>query len=214
MEALALRLPPRAAIGDNPAVLGEALRDEVNLAVWERQLPLHIGDYARCLLGLGEPLSESLTLELPDPEAPLDLSNLARRFADIDGHAGFLADVAWLVRAFACLLDARRIGLRLRRLDRAMCPRYHVDHVPLRLITTYAGAGSHWLQEGQMPLSRLGDPAAEPAAVPAGQTLAAGHVALFKGEKWLGNEGRGVIHRSPDVLPGEARLLLTLDWLA
>lgn len=214
MEALALRLPPRAAIGDNPAVLGEALRDEVNLAVWERQLPLHISDYARCLLGLGEPLSESLTLELPDPEAPLDLSNLARRFADIDGHAGFLADVAWLVRAFACLLDARRIGLRLRRLDRAMCPRYHVDHVPLRLITTYAGAGSHWLQEGQMPRHRLGDPAAEPAAVPAGQTLAAGHVALFKGEKWLGNEGRGVIHRSPDVLSGEARLLLTLDWLA
>lgn len=214
MEALAPRLPPRAAIGDNPAVLGEALRDEVNLAVWERQLPLHISDYARCLLGLGEPLSESLTLELPDPEAPLDLSNLARRFADIDGHAGFLADVAWLVRAFACLLDARRIGLRLRRLDRAMCPRYHVDHVPLRLITTYAGAGSHWLQEGQMPRSRLGDPAAEPAAVPAGQTLSAGHVALFKGEKWLGNEGRGVIHRSPDVLPGEARLLLTLDWLA
>ncbi len=44
-----------AAIGDNPAVLGEALRDEVNLAVWERQLPLHISDYARCLLGLGNP---------------------------------------------------------------------------------------------------------------------------------------------------------------
>ncbi len=114
-------------------------------------------------------MSESLTLELPDPEAPLDLSNLARRFADIDGHAGFLADVAWLVRAFACLLDARRIGLRLRRLDRAMCPRYHVDHVPLRLITTYAGAGSHWLQEGQMPRSRLGDPAPSPLPCPSGR---------------------------------------------
>lgn len=214
MEALALRPPPRVAISDNLAVLGEALRDEVNLAVWERRLPLHITDYAQCLLGLEEPLSESLTLELADPEAPLDLGSLARRFADIDGHAAFLADVAWLVRAFACLLDARRIGLRLRRLDRAMCPRYHVDHVPLRLITTYAGVGSHWLQEGQMPRSRLGDPAAEPTAVPAGQTLAPGHVALFKGEKWLGNEGRGVIHRSPEVMPRDARLLLTLDWLA
>ena len=39
MQALALRLPPRAAIGDTPAVLGEALREEVNLAVWERPLP-------------------------------------------------------------------------------------------------------------------------------------------------------------------------------
>ncbi|UXY52966.1 DUF1826 domain-containing protein [Pseudomonas tohonis] len=214
MQALALRLPPRAAIGDTPAVLGEALREEVNLAVWERPLPPRIADYARRLLQLGEPLSESLALELADPEAPPDLGDLARRFHDIEGRADFIADVAWLVRAFACLLDARRVGLRLRRLDRAMCPRYHVDHVPLRLITTYAGAGSQWLREGQMPRSRLGDAAAEPKAAPAGQAMGAGHVALFKGEKWIGNEGRGVIHRSPDVMPGDARLLLTLDWLA
>jgi len=214
MQALALRLPPRAAIGDTPAVLGEALREEVNLAVWERPLPPCIADYARRLLQLGEPLSESLTLELADPEATPDLDDLARRFHGIEGRADFIADVAWLVRAFACLLDARRVGLRLRRLDRAMCPRYHVDHVPLRLITTYAGAGSQWLREGQMPRNRLGDAAAEPKAVPAGQAMDAGHVALFKGEKWIGNEGRGVIHRSPDVMPGDARLLLTLDWLA
>lgn len=41
-----------------------------------------------------------------------------------------------------------------------------------------------------------------------------GHVALVKGERWLGNEGRGLIHRSPSLAPGQRRLLLTLDWLA
>ncbi|OWJ95369.1 hypothetical protein B6S59_09090 [Pseudomonas sp. A46] len=213
---LALKQPcqPLQVQGDTPAVLGDALRDEVNLAIWRRQLPLHIQGFANSLLALGEPLAESLTLELADADGEPDLSGLARGFADLEGHAGFIADLGWLVRAFACLLEARRIGLRLRRLDKAMCPRFHVDHVPLRLITTYAGIGSQWLREGEMSRARLGDPKAEPSSIVDNQQLAAGHVALFKGEKWLGNEGRGIIHRSPQPAPGESRLLLTLDWLA
>jgi hypothetical protein len=59
----------------------------------------------------------------------------------------FVADVTWLVAAYTCLVGARRVGLRLRVLDGAMCPRFHVDNVPLRLLTTYAGSGSQWLEE-------------------------------------------------------------------
>ncbi len=59
-------------------------------------------------------------------------------------------------------LGARRVGLRLRVLDKAMCPRFHVDHVPVRLITTYAGVGSEWLAEGAMDRRQLGSPTAEP----------------------------------------------------
>ena len=95
-----------------------------------------------------------------------------------------------------------------------MCPRFHVDHVPLRLITSYAGVGSEWLEEGAMPRSRLGQPDAEPTDEAVIQRLDTGHVALAKGEKWQGNEGRGLIHRSPQPPAGQRRLLLTLDWLA
>ncbi len=203
---------PQQVHGGSPEVLGEVLRDGVNLAIWQRQLPLHVQGFANSLLALGEPLAESLCVELQgmddDPRPP----SLAAGFADLEGYQGFVADVGWLVRAFACLVDARRIGLRLRRLDRAMCPRFHVDHVPLRLITTYAGAGSQWLREEEMPRSGLGNPALEPEGVD-NQQMGAGDVALFKGEKWVGNEGRGIIHRSPPVAPGESRLILTLDWL-
>ena len=68
-----------------------------------------------------------------------NLHGLASGFSDLEGYEGFIADVSWLVSAFACLLGAKRIGLRLRALDKAMCPRFHVDHVPVRLITTYCG---------------------------------------------------------------------------
>ncbi len=95
-----------------------------------------------------------------------------------------------------------------------MCPRFHVDHVPLRLITTYAGAASEWLREDAMSRRRLGEAAAEPFDAALIEQLNAGEVALFKGEKWQGNEGAGIIHRSPLAAPDKKRLILTLDWLA
>jgi hypothetical protein len=214
MLAYRLRPAPRQALGEDIQVLTEVLRDEVNLAVWQRRLPAQIEDFAAALLAQGESLAQSMTLELATPDSAPNLDGLVAQYADLPGQAAFLADVAWLVRAYACLLDAERIGLRLRVLDKAMCPRFHVDHVPLRLITRYAGVGSQWLEEGGRPRSGLGQPGAEPQDAAAIRQLQAGHVALAKGEKWQGNEGRGLIHRSPQPPAGERRLLLTLDWLA
>lgn len=203
---------PQQVFGDTPAELGDALHDGINLAVWQRPLAQNIADFVQALLALGEPLAESLMLEPAANDLPLP--PLAEAYQDIAGHAEFVADITWLMSAFVCLVEARRVGLRLRVLDNAMCPRFHVDHVPLRLITTYAGVGSEWLREDAMPRHRLGEPAAAPADVRKIKQLRAGEVALFKGEKWQGNEGAGIIHRSPQVGTGERRLILTLDWLA
>ncbi|VVN94429.1 hypothetical protein PS691_02126 [Pseudomonas fluorescens] len=208
------RQKPRQVHGENPEVLTQILEDNVNLALWQRQLPVHIADFGALLLSLDQPLAESLSLELESDDAQPNLRGLASGFSDLEGYQGFIADVSWLVSAFACLLGARCIGLRLRVLDKAMCPRFHVDHVPVRLITTYAGIGSQWLREGAMDRQQLGKPDAEPQDDSEIQQVACGEVALLKGEKWHGNEGFGLIHRSPQPAPGERRLILTLDWLS
>ncbi|KAB0499343.1 MULTISPECIES: DUF1826 domain-containing protein [Pseudomonas] len=200
--------------GDTPKALTGILDDGVNLALWQRQLPAHIADFGGLLLSLNEPLAEALSLEMPGDDAEPNLHGLASGFSDLEGYEGFIADVSWLVSAFACLLGAQRIGLRLRVLDKAMCPRFHVDHVPVRLITTYAGIGSQWLKEGAMDRRQLGKPEAEPQDDSLIQQITSGEVALLKGEKWQGNEGFGLIHRSPQLAPGERRLILTLDWLS
>lgn len=210
----ASRVRPRQVSGDQPQVLAEVLQDGVNLAIWQRPLPAPVAVLVEQLLARGRPLNLAFTLELATPEDEPNLQGLRDACVGLAGHEAWVADVAWLVRAYACLLDARRIGLRLRMLDRAMCPRFHVDHVPLRLITSYAGVGSQWLREGGMERSRLGQPEAEPTDEGLIERAAAGHVLLAKGENWLGNEGGGLIHRSPQPLAGEPRLLLTLDWLA
>jgi hypothetical protein len=93
-----------------------------------------------------------------------------------------------------------------------MCPRFHVDHVPVRLITTYAGIGSQWLREGVMDRRQLGQADAEPGERI--EQIHCGEVALLKGTKWHGNEAHGLIHRSPSLKTDERRLILTLDWLA
>lgn len=216
MLAPSLKLRPviRQVQGDTPKALTGILDDGVNLALWQRQLPAHIADFGRLLLSLNEPLAESLSLEMSNDDAEPNLHGLASGFSDLEGYEGFVTDVSWLVSAFTCLLGARRIGLRLRVLDKAMCPRFHVDHVPVRLITTYAGIGSQWLKEGAIDRRQLGKPEAEPQDDSLIQQITSGEVALLKGEKWHGNEGFGLIHRSPQPAPGERRLILTLDWLS
>ena len=202
------------AQGDTPGILTRILDDDTNLAVWQRQLPAHIGDFAAMVLSMNQSLAESLVVDLPEEDSQPVLNGLAAGFNDVQGHEGFLADIAWLVSAFACLLGAKRVGLRLRTLDKAMCPRFHVDHVPVRLVTTYAGAGTQWLKEGAMDRRRLAQPEAEPRDARQIQQFRSGDVALLKGERWQGNEGFGLIHRSPEPVSGERRLILTLDWLA
>ncbi|WP_434518289.1 DUF1826 domain-containing protein [Pseudomonas sp. NFX1] len=194
--------------GDSPQVLTEVLQDNVNLAVWRRRMPAQLEDFAQLVVSLGQPLADQRVIDVDEQLAPA-LPGLLYETADLQGYESFVADVAWLVAAYTCLLGARRLGLRLRVLDAPMCPRFHVDHVPLRLLTSYAGPGSEWLQEGAIDRRELHQ--AMPA-VDNIQRLQAGDVAVLKGEKWQGNEGAGLVHRSPSG--HQRRLLLSLDWLA
>ncbi len=138
------------------------------------------------------------------------------------GREIFATDIACLVEIYADLLGCPAIGLRLEGLGRSMCPRFHVDHTGIRLLCTYRGPGTEWLEEEAADRARLGLPSVgicddesgimlDPAGVRRIEPYA---IALLKGSKWQGNAGRGVIHRSPKV-SAEAgpRVLLALDAL-
>jgi hypothetical protein len=45
------------------------------------------------------------------------------------------------------------------------------------------------------------------------QQLNCGDVALIKGTRWEGNENAGLVHRSPELIANEKRLVLTLDFI-
>ncbi|WP_283101642.1 MULTISPECIES: DUF1826 domain-containing protein [unclassified Halomonas] len=140
---------------------------------------------------------------------------MARHLPVAEHARPLLDDVRFITEAMAFLFDTSTIGVRLGVLEGAMCPRFHVDNLAVRLVTTYAGPASEWLPEHAVNRVGLGaphpdkpDPLRDAAAI---EHLEVGDIALFKGEGWIGNEGHGLVHRSPQPAVGEKRLFLALD---
>lgn len=115
------------------------------------------------------------------------------RALDLEASTVFATDVARLVELFATLTDAQGVGIRLETTDRQTCPKWHTDRVGLRLMTTYTGPGTEWLDGDATHRASTGD------------------VLIAKGELWPSAPG-ACVHRSPDP-QGATRLLLTLDEL-
>lgn len=204
------------AEGREPQLLGGIYRDDVNIAIWHRKLGETLSQAADSILDQFPALKISL---IASPEAI---------YPAIDRELGFSAeskvlaeDIAHLADIYASLFDLNRVGLRVSALDRAMCPRFHVDRVPCRLVTTYQGAATEWLpnifaDRTKLGVGNQGKPDDQSGLFDCAndvQYLGRGDVALLKGESWEGNEGNGLIHRSPRLSGNIRRLLLTLDFM-
>jgi len=136
------------------------------------------------------------------------------------GRDALLADIDFLGSVYADLLGCPAIGLRLEAVDRAMCPRLHKDHTGIRLLCTYRGPATEWLDDCYVNRDRLGNgsdglPDETSGAMRPGAEIESAKpfdVVLLKGSLWQGNAARGAIHRSPAVGSHEApRVLLAMD---
>lgn len=203
-----------SAYGTSPTALADIYDDDVNIAVWQRELPEALARAVDGIMTSNRAIETSMTVS---PESAAD--GLAESLRD-DALMPIVNDAAKLVDMFCCLFDIPRVGLRLVTLDTTMCPRFHVDRVPARLITTYSGVATEWVPHEHVDRTKLGPlsggrPDAETGLYGSSeniQSLACGEVALLKGESWEGNEDAGLVHRSPAVPINTRRLLLTLDF--
>jgi len=193
------------------SVLPRIFEERINIAIFQRTLPaeISISANAQCQTSrdwqygwLGNPtetLKEDLYRKLPEPSA---------------GEA-LIEDITAIAEAIAYLFDTDTVGIRLRLLTAAMCPRFHCDNLPVRLVATYAGPGSEWLPEHAINRAGLGAPAPHRPDIvrdsSAIQRMQAGDIALIKGSGWEGCEEHGLVHRSPALSQGQKRLLLTID---
>lgn len=215
-------IPPSTRHLREIAELTALYDDEVNVCVLNRSID-RIGqrtiDFAQQVLAQKD-YSRSIVV---DAERP-DLRELA---LDDEPESGpLLSDIACWIQVFADLLGPPRVGVRLCSVREAMCPRFHVDRVMARLILTYHGPGTEWLDSCDVDRRHLGLQTSHltdetsglirhPSAVQKMQSFSVG---ILKGEAWPGNLGRGAVHRSPMLAPtqrlsGERRVLLTLDGL-
>ena len=171
-------------IAHDEAAFEAIFEDGVNLVVWRRNGrapaidPTFVDPPRRLMRSVG---GQSVS------------SQDVARALDLEAPTPFATDVARLVELFATLTDAQGVGIRLEATARQTCPKWHTDRVGLRLMTTYTGPGTEWLDGDATHRASTGD------------------VLIAKGELWPSAPG-ACVHRSPDP-QGATRLLLTLDEL-
>lgn len=206
-----------AAESHEPTIFADIFQEQSNIAIWRRDLSFNLQHYIADFLHCNRPLQASMTVTAQNAQAGIN-----ELLGDSDENNPLSADIAGLVDMFCYLFELKEVGLRLTTLERAMCPRFHVDSVPCRLVTTYQGAATQWLAHQIVDRTKLGKGNNGLPDERSGiyqnpddiQQLNAGDVALLKGERWEGNENAGLVHRSPAVNEGERRLLLTLDFIS
>ena len=193
-----------------PTVLSDIYKEEINIAIWRRQKKFLVKEF----LELNPKFKKEMVL------TPQDALSRIRESFD-NNMTEVSEDIAELVDMFCYLFELKQVGMRLKVLDQAMCPKFHVDKVPCRLVTTYQGRATQWLPHELVDQTKLGWgcnglPDSESGLYQSEsdiQQLDCGDVALLKGTLWEGNENGGLVHRSPGLIANEKRLVLTLDFM-
>lgn len=201
---------------DNIDVLTRLYDENINLAVYKRDVTAEISSYVETFLKCEDTFSLVQVVELDEIQDKLNAL-----LPDYNFKESFVSDLYNICDMFAVLFDLKEVGLRLSILEHAMCPRFHVDHIPCRLLTTYGGVGTEWLSEDNLDRNKLGrgskgmpdDASGIYTDVKLINKVGSWDIALLKGEAWINNAGKGIVHRSPEISKTSPRLLLSLDFV-
>lgn len=217
LQSISIPRYAHAFLSDELADLSAIYESDINICVVKRSVDSALDNFINTLL----PTKNEVSFVENIKPSEFDFSHLIKNAEHLPGYRDFCMDVGRLAVIFSDLFDLKRVGLRLRTLDKPMCPRFHVDSVTCRLVCTYGGMGTEWLEDVYVDHVKLGSASAglmdehsglilDPDAAHIMPTYAVG---LLKGNAWEGNEQHGAVHRSPQfnqALP--RRLLLTLDF--
>lgn len=161
---------------------------DTQMVLWHRELPKEALDYIASLSSANLMCSKQVLTEGTMPDLP--------SFPSGPGKEALVHDLRLMADILIELMDSDAIGFRTEIMKRAMCPNFHIDRVGIRLVTTFQGLGTEWLENEETMAAPLFS------------------VALLKGSLWQRNEGKGIQHRSPMLSEGEPnRIVFVMDAL-
>jgi hypothetical protein len=209
---------PEVHFGQEPSVLTRIAEPSACLCLWLRELP---AAFSAWISGWLSQLEFSIDVEERIEEvAPRFLERLRQAGCSEDQRLHWLVDdIEMLAAVFARVAGKRRIRLRLTTVRDAGCEKFHADTLELRLLCTYAGPGTEWVEPSAVKASQLARAGgsveeANRLIVPEGKirVMDTGAVALFKGRLYPDHSGLGLVHRSaPVCCIRDYRLRLCLD---
>ena len=115
-----------------------------------------------------------------------------------------LSEMSEIISKFASVSGAQRLKIQFMRVMDSSCPLFHIDRIGLRLLCTFVGPGTEWLDDAHVRRKFLGKGGNQKIAKPEAivYSLQPFQVCLLKGEAGLNQRGRGIVHRSPHVPEG------------
>ena len=180
-------------------------KPDMELVIWRRALPM-------CLQTWLDRMDASCLPDLRILVRPGDLPRAVEPHLDEIGMpAGdmrdlLVGDVDDLVSAFAGIARSDFVDVRLARVSHDSCWKFHRDYVEARLLTTYRGPGTEWVQ----PIHAERALRAQKRFKGPLEHIRGNDVAIFKGN--CAGPGSGIVHRSPPIAgTGCTRLLLSLN---
>ncbi len=191
-------LQSSARISPSADILPEIKQEACSLAIWQR-------DPLRDVETIMVPEAQDIRFNTPIAILPERLNEAMSQagFAELPVRKALIEDIAQLARRYGAIMALDALSVRLEIVTTDSCRKFHADYVPARLITTYVGSGSDWIEPEDAGRVRNG---LAPRQI---NSLSAGDVGIFKGKLgW----GEPIIHRSPPIAgTGERRLLLVLN---
>lgn len=205
----------KSYVTEDSTKFSEIFDKNINITIWNRKLNSLISDASEHLLKSNPQLQFS---EILEPQNVVE--SLKDKFGSKEDLTLLYNDISRLVNTFCDLFVLNKAWLRLDAIDHPMCPRFHTDLVVCRLVTTYLGPATQWLPHHLVNRTKLGYGNEGKSDEESGlfkdeddiEQLEVGNVALLKGEGWKGNEGFGLVHRSPKTKETYHRLYLTIDF--
>lgn len=193
-----LTKPSIACIENDAKALLAVRETSVSIGLWNRELPGSIT--ALSLYGVGKVQITTNQHGLhSDLSQALDEAGYNRSPA----RTALIEDVQILAGHFLKAMRAKLVEVRLEKITTNACRKFHADYVTARLITTYQGQGTQWLDSDATEDCDCGDPHNI-------QQMQTGDVAMFKGRLW--SKDNPAIHRSPPIEgTGEERLVLVMN---
>ncbi len=192
---------------DNLESLKEFKDTDYKLGILEREQPEGAGSFFQKLMKNDFGIEGTLSsINLKEDLKNLVQEIIPNQLSSTEFYNYWLADMETVCRTFLLIekTDTLCFWLGTKR----ECRRYHVDNVPRRLLVTYAGQGTEWIQN--QDADRLAYEAGEP-----NEKIVRDKSKLNFIDKWniaifIGGSN-GILHRTPDSALNGPSILMKLD---
>lgn len=195
-----------------PTDLRTILNTDVNLAYYKRERDQHMEQYIMWLIR-----HSTKGIDMVVNRRELE-GAIANQMNDVGpGNIGKIKmeeDIIKLASLFFEITGAPNLRLILKIVSDDACRKFHTDAYDLRLLCTYSGRGTEWIEDRFVNRRKLFHGENEDIIKDNSKVrrMEPFEVAILKGEISSRPKGKGIVHRSPPIQQaGEKRLLLRID---